>query len=170
MVTIKGDNLSGKPSFCSQGLGKVKAVCISREKGTKKQNIKIATFKANFGIINDAHAGSKRQVSLLAEESIEKMRAKGLNVDFGDFAENIVTCGIDLKSLLIATEIKIGRNAILEITQIGKTCLTKCAIYYSVGDCIMPREGVFAKVLKGGIVRVGDKLKVLERGKEGLYV
>jgi len=165
VVTIKGDNLSGKPSFCSQGLGKVKAVCISREKGTKKQNIKIATFKANFGIINDAHAGSKRQVSLLAEESIEKMRAKGLNVDFGDFAENIVTCGIDLKSLPVATQIKIEKKVLLEITQIGKVCLSRCAIYYKTGDCIMPREGIFAKVIKGGIVKVNDRLEVIKDAK-----
>lgn len=152
MVTIKEHNLSGR----------VKAVCISEEKGTKKQNIKRAIFKDNFGIINDAHAGSLRQVSLLAEESIEKMKTQGLNLNFGDFAENIVTSGIDLKSLPIASKIKIGEDVILELTQIGKVCLSRCAIYYKTGDCIMPKEGVFARVLKGGIVKVGDRLEVIK--------
>lgn len=155
MAIIKGHNLQGK----------IKALCVSKEKGTKKQNIKRAVFKEGFGIINDAHAGSQRQVSLLAAESIEKMKAKGLNVGFGDFAENIVTCGIDLKNLPITTKIKIGRGIILEITQIGKVCQTRCIIYYSAGDCIMPREGIFAKVLKGGIVKIGDKLEVLNGAK-----
>jgi len=148
---MKGNNFSGR----------VKAVCISKEKGTKKQNIKEAVFKENFGIINDAHAGSLRQVSLLAEESIDKMRTKGLNVGFGDFAENIVSEGIDLKSLPVAAKIKIGKSVVLEITQIGKVCLSRCAVYYKTGDCIMPREGVFAKVLKGGIVKAGAKMEIL---------
>ncbi|MFN7169623.1 MAG: MOSC domain-containing protein [Candidatus Omnitrophota bacterium] len=152
MVTIKESNL----------VGRVQAVCVSKEKGTKKQNTKVAVFKENFGIINDAHAGSQRQVSLLAEESIEKMKQKGLNLNFGDFAENIVTRGIDLKSLPVRAKIKIGKSVILEITEIGKVCLSKCAIYYKTGDCIMPREGVFAKVLKGGVVKVGDKVEVID--------
>ena len=140
----------------------VKAICISKEKGVKKQNINVAILKENFGIIKDAHAGSLRQVSLLAEESIEKMKKKGLNVKFGDFAENIVTSGIDLKNLALATKIKIGKNAILEITQIGKVCISRCAIYYKIGDCIMPKEGIFAKVLKGGIIKVGDRLEAIK--------
>jgi cyclic pyranopterin phosphate synthase len=152
VATIKESNLSGR----------IQAVCISKEKGTKKQNTKIAVFKENFGIINDAHAGSQRQVSLLAEESIAKMKDKGLNVAFGDFAENIVTKGIDMIHLAIGTKIKIGKNAILEITQLGKTCLSPCAIYYKTGDCIMPKEGIFARVLKGGIVKVGDRLEVIK--------
>lgn len=151
MATIKGNNF----------VGRVRAVCISKDKGTKKQNIKEAAFKENFGIIDDVHAGSPRQVSLLAEESINRMKAAGLNVGFGDFAENIVSEGIDLKSLPVATKIKIGESVILEITQIGKTCLSRCAIYYKIGDCIMPREGVFARVLKGGIVKVGAKMQIL---------
>ena len=153
--TLKGDSLKGE----------VKAVCISEEKGSKKHCVKIAVLKEDFGIINDAHAGSKRQVSLLAEESIEKMKARGLNLNFGDFAENIVTSGIDLMNLPVAAKIKIGRNALLEITQIGKECLNKCAIYYSAGDCIMPKEGVFAKVLKGGIIKAGDKLEAIKDAK-----
>lgn len=140
----------------------IKALCISKEKGTKKQNIKFATFKENFGIIHDAHAASPRQVSLLAEESIEKMKVRGLKVAFGDFAENIVTYGIDLKTLPVAAKIKIGKTVVLEITQIGKVCLSRCAIYYKTGDCIMPKEGIFAQVLKGGRVKVGDKLEVLK--------
>jgi len=155
VATIKGNNLWGK----------VKAICISKKKGMKKQNIKIAILKKDFGIINDAHAGSPRQVSLLAEESIEKMKTKGLDVNFGDFAENIVTCGIDLKGLAVATQIKIGKKVLLEITQIGKVCLSRCAIYYKTGDCIMPREGIFAKVIRGGIVKVSDRLEVIKDAK-----
>ncbi len=151
MGTIKGDKV--KP--------RIKAVCTSKEKGAKKQNIKIGVLKENFGIVGDAHAGSRRQVSLLAEESIEKMKNKGLDINFGDFAENIVTSGIDLKNLPIATKIRIGKNAILEVTQIGKVCVSRCAIYYKTGDCIMPKEGIFAKVLKGGIIKVGDRLEVI---------
>lgn len=151
-VIIKENNLRGR----------VKAVCISKAKGTKKRNIKIAILKENFGIINDAHAGSARQISLLAEESIEKMKDKGLDLSFGDFAENIVTRGLDLKSLPIAAKIRVGKNALLEITQIGKVCFSRCAIYYQAGDCIMPKEGIFAKVLKGGIIKIGDTLEVIK--------
>ena len=151
MVTIKENNTHGN----------VLAVCVSGEKGVKKRNIKTAVFKEGFGIIGDAHAGSPRQVSLLAEESIAKMREKGLKVKPGDFAENIVTKGMDFKHLNVGTKIRIGKNAILQITQLGKVCLRPCAIYYKVGDCIMPREGVFAKVLKGGIVKVKDAVQII---------
>jgi MOSC domain-containing protein YiiM len=152
MRSFKGDNMRGE----------VKAVCISKKKGVKKQDVNTATLKEDFGIINDAHAGSSRQVSLLAEESIDKMRGKGLDISFGDFAENVVTRGIDLKNLAIATKIKIGKNVILEVTQIGKVCVSRCAIYYKTGDCIMPKEGIFAKVLKGGVIKVGDRLEVIK--------
>lgn len=158
MATIKESSLQGR----------VQAVCVSREKGAKKQNIRTAVFKENFGIVNDAHAGSQRQVSLLAEESIAKMKDKGLNVAFGDFAENLVTKGIDLKRLAVGAKIKIGRSAILKITQLGKTCLSPCEIYYKTGDCIMPKEGIFAKVLKDGIVKVGDKMEVIKDAKRGI--
>jgi len=144
----------------NNSFGRVKALCVSKDKGTKKQSIEEAFFKENFGIVGDAHAGSKRQVSLLAEESIEKMRVAGLDVAFGDFAENIVSEGIDLKNLALGTKIKLGESVILEITQIGKACLSKCAIYYRMGDCIMPKDGVFAKVLKGGIAKVEDKIEL----------
>jgi len=103
-------------------IAKIIAVCVSKEKGTKKTNVFSVRLKKDFGIIGDAHGGSQRQVSLLAEESIEKMKAKGLKVNFGDFAENIVTSGIDLKGLALGSKIKLGEKVVLEITQIGKEC------------------------------------------------
>ena len=129
--------------------GKVLAVNISQKKGEKKNNINCGLFLENLGLENDAHAeaGIIRQVSLLAKESIEKIRAKGLDVNYGDFAENLTTEGIDLPSLPIGTRLKIGREVLLEVTQIGKVCHNRCNIFYTVGDCVMPREGIFAKVL-----------------------
>ena len=142
--------------------GEIIAVSISEKKGTKKRNVESAELNENFGIISDAHAeGGKRQVSLLAFESIEKMKNKGLNVKAGDFAENITTQGIDLLSLRLGDKLSIGKNAILEISQIGKECHTRCNIYYQAGDCVMPKEGIFARVLKGGIIRQGDKIEVV---------
>src|SRR3989338_3393685 len=141
--------------------GKIKAISISKNKGAKKQNISEALLKENFGIMGDAHAGTERQVSLLAQESIEKMRHKGLNVKSGDFAENITTEGIDLMALKPGSKLKIGKDALLEITQLGKVCHTRCSIYYQAGDCVMPKEGVFARVLKGGIIKPEDKVEVL---------
>lgn len=139
---------------------KIIAISISENKGTKKYNIDSAMLKEDFGIVTDAHAGSERQVSLLAEESIEKMRAKGLNVKPGDFAENITTQGIGLLKLKLGQRLKIGKDVILEITQKGKVCHTRCNIYYQAGDCVMPREGIFAKVIKGGIIKPGDEIFV----------
>ena len=138
--------------------GKIKAISVSKEKGQKKKNIAMALLKEDFGIVGDVHAGSERQVSLLAEESIEKMKQKGLNVGAGDFAENITTQGIDLLGLKIGTKIKIGKGIILDINQIGKVCHDKCDIYYQAGDCVMPKEGIFAKVVKGGEIKVGDEI------------
>jgi molybdenum cofactor synthesis domain-containing protein len=139
--------------------GKIKAVSLSKQKGEKKVSVKSAVLKEDFGIVGDAHAGSDRQVSLLAEESIEKMRAKGLKLAPGDFAENITTQGLDLSKLNIGAKLKVGKEAILEIAQIGKVCHDRCSIYYRAGDCIMPREGVFARVLKGGVIRPGDEVE-----------
>ena len=137
--------------------GKVLAVNTSEEKGTKKTNIQSCSLLKDFGLKGDAHAGPwHRQVSLLANESIEKMRAKGLNVGYGDFAENITTEGIDLVHLPIGTEMRIGNAAILRVTQIGKECHERCAIYYQAGDCVMPKEGIFAEVIIEGEVKVGD--------------
>jgi MOSC domain-containing protein YiiM len=139
--------------------GKVLAVNTSEDKGTKKTNVQSCSLLKDFGLKGDAHGGPwHRQVSLLANESIEKMRAKGLNVGYGDFAENITTEGIDLVHLPIGTEIHIGRSVILRVTQIGKECHERCAIYYQAGDCVMPKEGIFAEVIIEGEVKVGDEM------------
>ena len=139
--------------------GKVLAVNISKDKGTKKTNIESCTLLRDFGLKGDAHAGPwHRQVSLLANESIEKMRAMGLKVGYGDFAENITTQGIDLVHLPIGTEIRIGNAVFLRVTQIGKVCHERCAIYYQAGDCVMPKEGIFAEVVSEGEVKVGDEI------------
>jgi MOSC domain-containing protein YiiM len=139
--------------------GKVLAVNVSEEKGTRKTNIQSCALLKDFGLKGDAHGGPwHRQVSLLANESIEKMRAMGLDVSYGDFAENITTEGLDLVHLPIGTEIRIGNSALLRLTQIGKECHERCAIYYQAGDCVMPREGIFAEVLKEGEVKVGDEI------------
>ena len=142
-------------------MGKVVAVNISEKKGMRKKNIERAILRENHGIVGDAHAGDwHRQVSLLALESIKKMQELGLKVNPGDFAENITTEGVDLVSLPVGTKVKIG-EALTEVTQIGKVCHTRCAIYYQAGDCVMPKEGIFVKVLKGGEVKVGDLVEVV---------
>jgi MOSC domain-containing protein YiiM len=139
----------------------VVSINISLKKGVRKKPIDEGALIENLGIDGDAHSGNwHRQVSLLAMESIEKMRALGLSVGPGDFAENITTEGIDLLSLPIGTKIEIG-EATLEVTQIGKDCHTRCAIYYQAGDCVMPKEGIFAKVLRGGKIKKGDNIRVL---------
>lgn len=137
-------------------IGKIHAISISKKKGIPKKNVAEATLKPEWGIIGDAHAGEwHRQVSLLALESIDKMRAKGAKVNPGAFAENITTKGIDLLELGIGDQIRIG-GSLLEITQIGKECHDRCAIYQIVGDCVMPREGLFAKVINGSDIKIGD--------------
>lgn len=142
---------------------KVVSVNISDKKGVRKKTVDKVVLKKNYGIKNDAHASEKwhRQISLLALESIKKMQLKGLKVKQGDFAENITTQGIDLPSLPVGTKIIIGENVEIEVSQIGKVCHTRCAIYHLAGDCVMPKEGIFAKVLKGGVVKKGDKIKVV---------
>jgi MOSC domain-containing protein YiiM len=147
--------------------GKVLAVNISEKKGEKKNNIGCGLFLENLGLENDAHAetGIIRQVSLLAKESIEKIRAKGLDVNYGDFAENLTIEGIDLPSLPIGTMLKVGKKVLLEVSQIGKVCHNRCNIFYTVGDCVMPREGIFAKVLVGGKIKVDDKIEINELNK-----
>jgi MOSC domain-containing protein YiiM len=138
------------------------AVCISAEKGQRKTPVAAVELKANHGIVGDAHAGDwHRQVSLLATESIAKMRAMGLDVDSGDFAENITTGGLDLVTLPIGTRLAVG-DVILEVTQIGKECHNRCAIFYQAGDCVMPKEGIFARVLKGGTVSAGTAISRLD--------
>lgn len=136
------------------------AVCISKNKGERKTPVEQVELRENYGIVSDAHAGNwHRQVSLLAKESIEKMRALGLDVDNGDFAENLTTTGIDLPKLPIGTHLQIG-DVLLEITQIGKECHNRCAIYHQAGDCVMPKEGIFARVLTGGFLRPGDQINL----------
>jgi len=142
--------------------GEVVAVCISETKGVPKQDVGSAMLVDNHGLDGDAHAGRwHRQVSLLAEESIAKMRAKGLDVGPGAFAENITTRGLELPILPIGTRLGVGSEALLEVTQIGKECHSKCAIFQQVGECVMPSEGIFAKVLHGGIVKAEDPIRVL---------
>ena len=140
-------------------MAQVLAVCISENKGERKKPVESVELRENHGIVGDGHAGDwHRQVSLLAQESIDKMRALGLDVNAGDFAENITTSGIDLVSLPIGSRLQIG-DTLLEVTQIGKECHTRCAIYYQAGDCVMPKEGIFAKVISGGMIRPGDGIK-----------
>ena len=143
--------------------GKVIAINTSDKKGVRKKPVPEARINADFGIEGDAHASGDwhRQVSLLALESIAKMQAKGLDVGPGDFAENITTEGIDLPSLPIGTKLTLGDGIEGEVSQIGKVCHNRCAIYYQAGDCVMPKEGIFIKVLKGGTLKEGDTIKVL---------
>jgi len=142
--------------------GRVVAVCISEKKGERKKPVREVSVRENHGIVDDAHAGDwHRQVSLLAMESIKKMQDKGLDVTTGDFAENITTEGIDLPSLPIGTRLAIGET-LTEVTQIGKECHTRCAIYHQAGDCVMPREGIFVKVLRGGTIKCDDPIEIVE--------
>ncbi len=142
-------------------MSKVLAICISEKKGTGKHEINEAKLIKDFGIENDAHAGNwHRQISLLGFEKIDDFRSRGANVDFGAFGENLVIEGIELEKLPIGQQIKIGET-LLEVTQIGKECHTRCAIFYQVGDCIMPRNGIFAKVIEEGTIRVGESCSLV---------
>lgn len=143
-------------------MAEVTAVCISEKKGVRKYAVQEIALRRNYGIVGDAHAGNwHRQISLLAEESIEKMRALGLSLTAGAFAENIVTRGIELKTLPIGTRLRVGETC-LEVTQIGKECHNDCAIKKATGSCVMPTEGIFAIVVEEGIVRPGDEIRVEE--------
>lgn len=142
--------------------GKVVAVCISEKKGTLKKEVSEVTFVEDRGIKDDAHFGPGiRQVSLLASESIEKMKNRGVSIHHGSFGENVITEGIDLVSFPVGTKLKIGHDVLCEVSQIGKECHNPCAIYHTVGDCIMPREGIFIKVITGGSVKKGDLIDVI---------
>jgi MOSC domain-containing protein YiiM len=142
-------------------MGKVIAVCISEKRGTAKVNIQKAKLIENFGIEQDAHAGDwHRQVSLLSYNKVEDFRNKGAQVADGAFGENLLVEGIDFKTLKVGTHLACN-EVILEMTQIGKECHSHCEIYKQVGDCIMPREGVFAKVIHGGTIEIGDELYVV---------
>lgn len=147
-------------------MSKVLAICISKHKGTLKNEVSEANFIEEFGIEGDAHAGKwHRQVSLLAFEKIDDFRNKGGNVDFGAFGENLVVDGIELHKLPVGQQLQVG-EVLLEVTQIGKECHDKCAIYYQVGECIMPKNGIFTRVLKGGKVKVGDQCTLIYSGKK----
>lgn len=153
--------------FAPAESGLLEAVCVSEEKGTQKADVGACEVLADLGLAGDAHAGfMHRQVSLLAAESIEEMRAKGLTLAAGAFGENLVTQGIELKSLHIGDRIRVGGDVLLEVTQIGKECVSRCAIYYLAGDCIMPREGIFARVIAGGRVEAGDSIEVWRKTDE----
>ena len=141
--------------------GKIMGICISPQRGTQKENIHKARLIENFGIENDAHAGDwHRQVSLLSYEKIQAFNALGADVTDGAFGENVIVSGIDLVSLPVGTRLSTG-EALLEVTQIGKECHSHCLIYHKMGDCIMPRQGIFARVLRGGDIKEGDEVRIL---------
>jgi MOSC domain-containing protein YiiM len=143
---------------------KIVSLAISKKKGTRKVQVEEACLVPEYGLEGDAHAGPwNRQVSFLASESIEKAKEKGLDVTFGDFAENVATLGVNWQRVPVGTRIKLGHSAVVEVTQIGKECHNKCAIFYLAGDCIMPREGIFGKVLKGGKIRCGDGIQIMSK-------
>ena len=146
-------------------MGKVLGVCISEKKGTQKKNIHEARFIEDWGIENDAHAGKwHRQVRLLSADRINEFRNRGAEVADGAFGENLIVEGFDFKSLPVGTVFQCG-DVVLEMTQIGKECHSHCEIYKVMGDCIMPREGVFTKVLHGGVIREGDEMTILKMGE-----
>jgi molybdopterin adenylyltransferase len=143
-------------------MAKVIAVNVSDKKGEKKKTVEKCMLLEGHGLDQDAHAGPwHRQVSLLATESIEKIRKMGLDVKPGDFAENITTEGIDLPALPIGTTLRVGGKILMKVTQIGKECHARCAIFKQVGDCVMPKEGIFTEVVAGGEIKAGDEIEVL---------
>jgi len=143
-------------------MGRIIAVCTSEQKGTSKHCIDDGLFEENFGMAGDAHAGSDthRQVSLLSQSSIDKMKKLGLDLKPGDFAENLTVEGMELHTLPVGTFLEAGREVVLQISQIGKDCHSGCAIFQKVGKCIMPKEGIFARVIRGGHIRQGDELSI----------
>jgi MOSC domain-containing protein YiiM len=145
---------------------RIVSLAVSRKKGVRKQTVDRVVLIPDHGIEGDAHAGAwHRQVSFLAAESIEKVRQTGLKVSFGDFAENIATEGIDWKAVSVGTRFRLGESVLVEITQIGKECHKRCAIYYQAGDCIMPKEGVFGRVVQGGTLHCGDSIQIVQGKK-----
>ena len=142
-------------------MGKIMAVCISEKRGTQKKNIDKVCLIENFGLEGDAHGGNwHRQVSLLSYEKVRAFEEKGISVEDGAFGENLLVEGFDFKTLPVGTRFRCG-EALLEMTQIGKECHSHCEIYQAVGDCIMPREGVFARVLHGGVIQIGDEMEIV---------
>ncbi len=143
-------------------MGKIVAICISKKKGVQKKDIKRCKLIENHGLEGDAHAGSwHRQISLLSKEARLVMENKGVKLNDGDFGENLLTEGIDFANIKVGNKLRLGKEALVRITQIGKECHDRCNIYYQVGDCIMPREGIFAEVLKGGEIKIDDDIEFL---------
>jgi MOSC domain-containing protein YiiM len=147
-------------------MAQIIAVCTSKKKGKRKKTVTMAVAREDFGLVGDAHADhhTHRQVSLLAVESIQKIRDHGVDVGPGDFAENLTTQGLDLAELPIGSQLLVGEDIILELTQIGKQCHTKCAIFHRVGKCVMPKEGIFARVIRGGLINSGDTIRIRNAG------
>ena len=145
--------------------GRIRAISVSKTKGTQKVNVPGAELRADHGIVGDAHAGNwDRQISLLDIECIDIMVAKGANVSPGGFAENVTTEGIDMAALKVGDKLRLGKEVEIKITQFGKKCHGRCKIYEQIGDCIMPRDGVFARVSRGGSITVGDDIEVIDDG------
>ena len=149
--------------------GRIVYINLSEKKGVKKRSVNEAIIRENYGIEGDAHASDKwhRQISMLAIESINKMQRLGLNVGPGDFAENITTEGVDLLSLPVGTRLMLGKEVEVEVSQIGKECHTRCAIYRQAGDCVMPKEGIFVRVIRGGKIRTGDEVRIQGKRSSG---
>jgi len=143
--------------------GRIRAISISTQKGTPKRNVPEADLETDHGMVGDAHAqDGHRQISLLALESIEKVRRQGGEVSPGDFAENLTVEGLDLSALSVGSRLRIGQSAELEVTQRGKQCHGRCAIFEAIGDCIMPRDGIFARVTRSGHITVGDVIEATD--------
>jgi len=143
-------------------MGKIVAICISEKKGVQKKDIKRCKLIENHGLEGDAHAGYwHRQISLLSKEARSVMENKGVKLNDGDFGENLLTEGIDYDNIKVGSKLRLGEDALVRVTQIGKECHDRCSIYYQVGDCIMPREGIFAEVLKGGEIKIDDEIEFL---------
>lgn len=143
-------------------MGKIVAICISEKKGVQKRDVGECKLIENHGLDEDAHAGPwHRQISLLSKESRASMEESGLELQAGDFGENILTEGVDLRKLNVGSKLRLGKDAVARVTQIGKECHDRCYIYYQVGDCIMPKEGIFAEILKGGIIKTNDNIEIL---------
>jgi MOSC domain-containing protein YiiM len=143
-------------------MGKIVAICISKKKGVQKEDVKQCKLIENHGLEGDAHAGTwHRQISLLSKEARLVMENKGAKLDAGDFGENVLTEGVNFANIKVGNKLRLGKDALVRITQIGKECHDRCSIYYQVGDCIMPREGIFAEVLKGGIIKINDDIEFL---------
>jgi len=141
---------------------KITAICVSPGRGTGKTPVPSAELEVGLGIRGDAHAGDwHRQISLLASERIREVQARGIEVGFGSYAENVATEGVDWKIVPVGTKVRLGPEAEVEITQIGKKCHSACEILRLVGDCVMPREGAFARVLKCGTISAGDRIEIL---------